>query len=531
LGIVPDSIYRTSLTIRWTRPVLGPDSAGLAHYIVKYKTGGAFASGQDFDAYQPEILSTGETVTISGLAFDTTYWFAVKVVDLAGNTSALSNVASATTADHAPPAVTDLRNIGSPTETSIMLRWTMPEDDSGAIASYIVKYTKSTTVGAMTSDAEFNLGPPDVVTAPNQPLRDTTLQPYTETLVVSGLDPNTTYWFSVKAVDAVGQLGPLSNSPQATTGAAVPDTTAPAPITDLRVVPTGTTSRSLQLSWTATGDDGSAGTATTYDVRYATFELTAANFTLGTPVVASPPKAAGAAEQMTLQGQGLASNTQYFVAIKAIDEAGNASLSNVVVGQTGLRRGYTLVSIPMALASPYDTVLSVFGDDVGSVTLYRWRSQGRNLDQGCYDGYPSPYSPYPGYTCETIQTVGTGRGYFLYNADESTGGRAVLDAVGTAVAYDPPAEVLLFEGFNLVGNPYQREIHLSAVRVKQGATGTPVSYDQAVTNGWVAPALLLFDGVVTQAYGVADPEAIFKPWNGGWIQSFVSDAILIFTRP
>jgi chitodextrinase len=536
LGIVPDSIYRTSLTIRWTRPVLGPDSAGLAYYIVKYKTGGTFASEEEFNAYQPEIRSTSETVTISGLAFNTTYWLAVKVVDSAGNTSALSNVASTTTADHAPAAVTDLRSIGS-TDTSIMLRWTMPEDDSGSIASYVVKYTSSAAVGAITTEEEFD--GPDVVTYLSQPQRDMTLQPYTETLEVSGLDFNTTYWFSVKAreMDVAEKLGPLSNSPQATTSAAVPDTTKPNPITDLRVVPTGTTSRSLQLSWTATGDDGSVGTATTYDVRYATFELTAANFTLGTPVVASPPNAAGAAEQMTLQGQGLASNTQYFVAIKAIDEAGNASLSenpsenplkNSVVGQTGLRRGYTLVSIPMALVSPYDPV-SVFSDDVGSVTLYWWRSQGRNLDQGCYDGYPSPYSPYPGYTCESIDTVGTGRGYFLYNAEESTGGRAVLDAVGTAVTTST-AEVPLSEGFNMVGNPYQREIHLSAVRVKR--LGLEVSYQEAVeVKKWLAPALLLFDGVVTQAYGVADPEAVFKPWNGGWIQSFFSDVVLVFPGP
>jgi hypothetical protein len=82
----------------------------------------------------------------------------------------------------------------------------------------------------------------------------------------------------------------------------------------------------------------------------------------------------------------------------------------------------------------------------------------------------------------------------------------------------------------MVGNPYQREIHLSAVRVKR--LGLEVSYQEAVeVKKWLAPALLLFDGVVTQAYGVADPEAVFKPWNGGWIQSFFSDVVLVFPGP
>ncbi|MEO6667492.1 MAG: fibronectin type III domain-containing protein, partial [Nitrospiria bacterium] len=529
LGVVPESIYRTSVTIRWTRPAWDPDGAGLAYYIVKYKTGGTFASEQEFDGYQPEIRSTGETVTIDGLTFDTAYWFAVKAVDLAGNRSGLSNALPVTTIDHAPAAVTDLRSIGSPTTNSITLRWTMPADDSGPIASYIVKYTKLTTVGAITSNAEFDLGPPDVNTAPNQPVRDTALQPYVETLVVSGLDSNTTYWFSVKAVDAGGKRGPLSNSPQAATSAPAPDTTAPTPIPNLTVVSTATTSRSLLVSWTATGDDGSVGKATQYDVRYARFELNAANFTQGTAISAPLPSAAGAAEQLTLPA--LISNTQYFVGIKAIDEAGNASLSNIAVGLTGLRRGYTLVSVPLLLTAPNDDVLSVFGDDVGStLSLYRWRSQGRNFDQGCYDGFPSPYSPYPGFSCGTIQTIAPGRGYFLYNAEESTGGRAVLDAVGTAIT-TMTAEVPLSEGFNMVANPYQRDIHLRDVRFKNLVVGSEMSYQQAVDAGWVAPALLLFDGVVTRAYDVTDLEAVFKPWNGGWIQSFSSDVILVFTRP
>jgi hypothetical protein len=308
-----------------------------------------------------------------------------------------------------------------------------------------------------------------------------------------------------------------------------PDSTAPDAIADLAIAASNTSSTSLTISWTAVGDDGSVGTAAVYDVRYATFPLTSQNFSQGIQVPASAPAIASQAELMTLVG--LSSNTQYFVLVKVMDEVGNASFSNLAIGQTGLRRGYTLVSIPKVLVAPNDSVVQVFGDDVGSgATVYRWRSMGGTVDTGCYDGYPSPFTYDSAYTCSPITTVGTGLGYYVYNSSESTNGRAVLDATGTPVTA-PTVDIALSLGFNMVGNPYEREILLSAVSVKRGVAGTPVSYEQAVSNGWVGPSLLLFDGVVSRPYGVSDPEAVFTPWNGGWIQSFVNDAILVFTSP
>jgi hypothetical protein len=106
----------------------------------------------------------------------------------------------------------------------------------------------------------------------------------------------------------------------------------------------------------------------------------------------------------------------------------------------------------------------------------------------------------------------------------------VLDATGTAVTASA-ADVSLELGFNLVGNPYGGEILLSAVQVKRG-TGSPVPYATAVTNNWVAPAVYVYDGATTQAVGLATtPPAVFKPWNGVWVQSLVSDAVLVLTAP
>jgi hypothetical protein len=324
-------------------------------------------------------------------------------------------------------------------------------------------------------------------------------------------------------MDAVGQLGALSNVLDASTAAPSADTIAPAPIADLAVFPGATTSASLLLTWTATGDDGSIGTAAAYEVRYATFPLTTVNFGQGTVVAAAAPGPSGHAQELLVTG--LISNTNYYFAIQAIDDGGRRSgLSNVAGGRTALRLGYTLVSVPRIPAVGSDTADAVFGDDVGIPPYaYHWNPSGPLPTDGCYEGTVStPVFP----TCGVLAPIQAGSAYFL----RSPGAQAVLDAPGPVVSIsivDVPLEL----GFNMIGNPYEQDIPLSQVQVRR-STGAPVSYQNAVTNGWVAPAIYLYDGVTTQPYGLlTSPPAVFKPWNGAWVQSLVSDAVLVFTRP
>jgi Tol biopolymer transport system component len=99
-------------------------------------------------------------------------------------------------------------------------------------------------------------------------------------------------------------------------------------VTSLRVV--AVTSTSITLRWTAPGDDGSTGTAASYDVRYDTAPLTAGTWSAATPAAGEPvPGPAGTSETFTITG--LATATLYYVALTASDEASNTSgLSNVV---------------------------------------------------------------------------------------------------------------------------------------------------------------------------------------------------------
>ena len=105
------------------------------------------------------------------------------------------------------------------------------------------------------------------------------------------------------------------------------DETAPAPINDLAVV--RTSAAVAQLQWTASGDDGSVRTATSYDLRYATFIIDATNFDFAEQAeVILEPSLAQTLEKVYVSG--LKSNTQYYFAVKVIDDNNNYSdISNV----------------------------------------------------------------------------------------------------------------------------------------------------------------------------------------------------------
>lgn len=106
------------------------------------------------------------------------------------------------------------------------------------------------------------------------------------------------------------------------------DTMPPAPVAGLSVQ--ATASNAVILAWLASGDDGTVGKASRYEVRYSTNPITANNFTGATLALHPPqPLATGSAE--SLQVPGLFFLTKYYFALVVLDEAGNrSSVSNVV---------------------------------------------------------------------------------------------------------------------------------------------------------------------------------------------------------
>ena len=112
------------------------------------------------------------------------------------------------------------------------------------------------------------------------------------------------------------------------------DATAPAKITDLRTA--AISDSSITFAWTAPGDDGSSGTAASYDLRWSTSDIDTSSWVSASHANGEPaPQAAGATQTFTLGG--LADSTAYWAAIVAADEEANLSpLSNVVACTTSM---------------------------------------------------------------------------------------------------------------------------------------------------------------------------------------------------
>lgn len=112
---------------------------------------------------------------------------------------------------------------------------------------------------------------------------------------------------------------------------AEPDETPPGAIADLATV--DPSSNAMGLTWTATGDDGATGRATSYEIRYSTAPIDESNWAGATLVPGPDPLVAGSPQSFEVRG--LAFSTTYWFAIKAFDEFNNSGpISNVPSAMT-----------------------------------------------------------------------------------------------------------------------------------------------------------------------------------------------------
>lgn len=143
-----------------------------------------------------------------------------------------------------------------------------------------------------------------------------------KSLVLNGVDPLDNLAGVVLTGGRLNAFWPIAE----------PDSIPPAPVDDLAATEAG--SNWVDLGWTATGDDDYDGTASRYDMRYATFpidELTwdSANLATGEPDPGPP----GTAESMRVHG--LDFDTTYYFGVKVLDEFGNPSdISNLASATT-----------------------------------------------------------------------------------------------------------------------------------------------------------------------------------------------------
>ncbi|HWO56663.1 MAG TPA: fibronectin type III domain-containing protein [bacterium] len=361
-----------SLTAAWTAP--GDDSTiGQAtYYDLRYSQEPITEDNWDRATRHNDIGAPFESGVYSGcqvdkLAASTRYYFAIRTGDEAGNWSGLSNVGTGVTAgfsDSIPPAAIADLTVDSTSSSTVTLSWTAPGDDGMAGKASV--YDARFSVLPITSEVDWQFSA-RLVGEPSPSTPGTT-----QSLVVTGLIPDRQFHFAIRAGDEIINWSGLAGEVVARTAPA--ESTPPATITDLTVGLVTLTS--VQLIWTAPGDDGDIGRATTYDIRFNNYAITDSNWNSSSYVLNEPqPADAGSVQTMTVSG--LESFRLYNFAIKTADEIPNWSrVSNSVAVVTNGGMGLEDTLPPARI-----TDLAVVAATATALTL-RWRCVGDDNNYG-----------------------------------------------------------------------------------------------------------------------------------------------------
>jgi len=229
-------------------------------------------------------------------------------------------------------------------------------------------------------------------------------------------------------------------------GSSPADTVPPAPITDLRATPISDTS--VRLDWTATGDDGTTGTAALYDMRRSNRRiLTEADFSTATPLSGEPaPLASGSAQQMTVGG--LTANTSYYFALKASDEKPNVSgLSNCAWATTASTGGggtvNHLVISQFQVAGSTDDFVEIYNPTGAAISLTNYTV--RNLSAAGGIGFSVTF---------TAGRSVASHGYYLAAANGYSGSVTRDDSLGVNNFSGTAGHVLLVNKTTALTVPY-----------------------------------------------------------------------------
>ncbi len=170
-ALTANNITETTLSLNWNAST---DNVGVTAY----------------DVYKNSVLLASTTTTsynVTGLFAATPYTFTVKAKDAAGNVSASSNTANATTTDNTAPTAPANLATSNTTQTSTDLTWSASSDNV-SVTGYDV--FKDGVLLASVTTTSYN---------------------------ATGLLAATSYAFTVKAKDAAGNISATSNSANVTT--------------------------------------------------------------------------------------------------------------------------------------------------------------------------------------------------------------------------------------------------------------------------------------------------------------------------
>ena len=315
--IAKDQTY-SSITLRWSAAVDDISSASSMRYDIRYSSSDnistlalAEANGTLSQTVTGVSSSTLEA-TVSDLALNSSYYFAIIARDQAGNKAKYDTISSATLADLTPPIpVTDGAPISyTSTKTSVTLTWPLASDNvtQQAQIQYAVYSVPIFTAGYTGSVATTeSMGTLLMSYAAN-----------TATYTNSSLLPGSLYGYNVIAKDASGNkvaYNPLSATTQA-------DDIAPT-VANKSLTFSDKSYSGYKITWNSASDDFSSRTSIYYLVYESSSNniATVANAESNGTVVAQFFGADTATQFFSVTGK--SQNQQRYYNIIARDAAGN----------------------------------------------------------------------------------------------------------------------------------------------------------------------------------------------------------------
>lgn len=148
----------------------------------------------------------------------------------------------------------------------------------------------------------------------------------------NGHAPHTTYFYCIRAYDHNGNRNEWASSNVSATTYAVSDTVRPADVTTLTA--TAMTNETIQLAWTAVGDDGNTGNASSYEIRRSASVINTDADCDNSHEVTNSISGVTVGTNVNFLVTQLSADTKYYFCVRGYDEVGNKGRWNGVVSAT-----------------------------------------------------------------------------------------------------------------------------------------------------------------------------------------------------
>jgi hypothetical protein len=293
-----------TISLTWD-PATDNDSpaSGIAYAVYSANKAG----GEDFSTPYMYTPSGANGAVLSGVTPGQNYFWVVRAVDQAGNEDTNSVEKSASPDDTTPPYFAGVTVVTDETSHSALVEWKLARDNASTTAQISYQVFVSTSPDPTT----FDFTKPDVTAKPGE-----------ASALVTDLDPLSTYFVIVRAVDAAKNQDTNTRALSVTT----PEGDAPAFAGLKQINPL---SEGMKLYWLSAQDNVTDVANIVYNV-YLTTNATLTAADLATPAFVTPPGA------VTFIVPGLINQQRYSFIVRAQDSAGNEDTNTTTLSARAL---------------------------------------------------------------------------------------------------------------------------------------------------------------------------------------------------